>query len=118
MRSDMALSELTASVVFGIVITSVMFETGAGAISIAGPAPAPCGAAAFALCCITARESTTTETTGKNKMIHRIFMDTILYSCCGMESYRRQVKAVIPMIGRYAALQVIVPASSRNSQIM
>src|SRR5258706_3953316 len=107
-----------ASVVFGIVITSVMFEAAAGgAISIAGPASAPCGAAAFALCCMTARESTTTETTGENKMIHRIFIDTILYSCCGMESYRRQVKAVIPTRG-YAALQVIVPASSRNSQIM
>jgi len=85
-----------ASVVLGIAIPAEFLESAPGAIVIAGAFPGPCGAAAFALCCITARESTITETTGKNKITHRIFMDTNLYSYCGMESYRRQVKAVIP----------------------
>ena len=42
-------------------------------------------------------------------MIHLIFMDTSLYSCCGMESYRRQVKAVIPREGIRGPL--IVPVA-------
>jgi hypothetical protein len=33
-----------------------------------------CGGAAFAACCITARERTITEINGKNKITHRIFM--------------------------------------------
>src|SRR5713226_5176882 len=80
MRSDMGLSELTASTVAGIAIAPALFNGAAGATLADRPTGAPCGGAAFAACCITARERTTTETTGKNKMIHRIFMDTILYS--------------------------------------
>src|ERR1700730_4281077 len=109
MRSDRGLSELTASVVLGIVITSVMFEAGAeGAISIAGRAPPPCGAAAFALCCITARESAITETTGKNKISHRIFMDTNLYSLWD-EPIHAEGNGRHPGGWRYANRPLIVP---------
>ena len=55
-----------------------------------------CGGAAFAACCITARESPITETTGKTKIIHRIFMEqTSIDSYRGMESYPRRSNAVI-----------------------
>src|ERR1039458_6043963 len=94
MRSDMGLSELMASVVSGIAIAPALLAL-AGAVAALTTVAGACGGAAFAACCITARESTITETTGKNKIIHRIFMGTNLYSYCGMKSYRRQSNAVI-----------------------
>src|SRR5882672_8948468 len=104
MRSDMGLSELMASVVVGIAIPSRVIEAAAAGV-MAGAARAPCGAAAFALCCMTARESTATDTTGKNKIIHRIFMDTNLYSL--WDGIIRQAhKGRHPGDVRYASLQV------------
>src|ERR1019366_8322925 len=69
-------SELMANVVSGIASAPALFEAAAaGAALPAEAAGAPCGGAAFAACWITARESTITETAGKNKIIHRIFMN-------------------------------------------
>src|ERR1700693_6564850 len=73
----MGLSELTASVVSGIAAVALLAakEAVAALTSVAGA----CGEAAFAACCMTASESTITETTGKNKIIHRIFMEKPLF---------------------------------------
>src|SRR5260370_26917342 len=111
MSSDMGWSELMARVVVGISIAPAVIDVvPAGARVIAGAAADPCGGAAFALCCITVRESTTTETTGKNNMIHRIFMDTDLYSLWD---------GIIPQAGkgrhpveRYASVPRMVPFRS------
>src|SRR5580700_4794329 len=92
MRSDIGLSELTARVVSGIAIAPALL---AGAVAAVTTVAGDCGAAAFAACCITARESTITLTNGNTRIIHRIFMETNLYSYCGMESYPRQANAVI-----------------------
>ena len=99
----MGLSELTASVVSGIAVAPPLFGAAAvGAVLAFEAAGVPWGGPAFAACCITARESTITETTGKNRMIQRTFMEQNLYSCCGVKSYATQSKAVIPAKMRYA----------------
>jgi hypothetical protein len=51
---------------------------------------AVCVGAVLAACSFTAKEIATTETTGRNTMIHRIFITQTLYSNYGNESYRRR----------------------------
>src|SRR5271157_777689 len=69
----MGFGELTASVVSGIDSASEVLngETATLATAAAGTS---FGGTALAACCCTAIESTTTETNGKNKITHRIFM--------------------------------------------
>src|ERR1700674_4402990 len=115
MRSDMGLSELMAKVVVGIAVSPAMLGVAAGAVAVAGAVPAPCGDAALALWCMTARESTMTDTTGKNTMIQRTFMDANLYSCYAMKSYAAQAKAVIPPICVSDAPQRVVRRLAERS---
>src|SRR5580658_2019945 len=76
----MGCAELMASVVSGIAKAPEPFgaawTTGASATA----ATARCGTAALAACSFTSRESTTTDTTGKNKISHRIFMKTSVFA--------------------------------------
>src|ERR1700726_4116159 len=82
-----------ARTVSGIVTAPALFAV-MGAVAALTTVAGACGGAAFAACCITARESPMIETTGKNKIIHRIFMGTNL-SRYGMKSYPRKSNAVI-----------------------
>src|SRR5271166_4874751 len=76
----MGFGELMASVLSGIASIPELFESAAIAAAFdAGAAPV-CGDAAFAQCSFTSTEIMTTDTTGKNRIIHRIFMKTPVFA--------------------------------------
>src|ERR1700731_4217722 len=86
--------------------------TGAGAAltTVAGA----CGGAAFTACRITARESPMIETIGKNKIIHRIFMNKPLSLRDGI--IPQAVERRHPDDWKYANLPRIVPVVPVRTQ--
>src|ERR1700675_4191632 len=93
MRCDIGVEELIANVVSGI---AAPFESGVTpAASGAETSGAVWGAEALAAYSFTASEIATTVTTGRNTMIHRIFIYANLCSGYGRESYRRGTNPVI-----------------------
>src|SRR5580704_9824868 len=69
-----------ASVVGGISGAAELLGAGMAAEAAVTTAAAPCGAAAFAACSFTRREMITTDTTGKTRITHRIFMKTSIFA--------------------------------------
>jgi hypothetical protein len=72
-----------ADVVEGIaraVVSKIGIVGGAWPASPAAGVDVSCGGAACAECCFTRKESIATETTGKNKIIQRIFIEAPIFA--------------------------------------
>src|ERR1700677_2694014 len=76
----MGFGELMASVVSGIASAGELFEAAPIPADLDTGAATVSAEAALAACSFTSREITTTDTTGKNRIIHRNFMKTPVFA--------------------------------------